>query len=520
MKTHLALAGLLSTAAFHAVPTLAADSQQSPLHGTLPRGTHAVGFSRLQLADPSRPARRTSGTDTMKSPASRARRIDVHVWYPAARGATVEPLTFADAMSEHLPARSPSEIARREEGVRRFLAEFGPVSDEGWARLKAARLLAQRDVPAAAGRYPLIIGSLRALSTSITNEFLASHGFVVAMVDGQDDIAPEESGAALEIDYRDMEFAIPELRKRQEVHAAALGALGFSGSGFSQLLLAMRHPDVAAVCDLESAIFDDRMMHPLSRGWGYGVTALRVPFLHTYSVPLSKRENRIGDFEAMRYSTRYQYLVDAPGIHHWDFATEGMAASAVLRNRGENGLRLQQAFETTNLYVLKFFSAYLKSDSEALAFLNRTPEANGVPGGLATVRVLPAVTPAPTTDDLFAIASAQGVAAAMQRLDDARKTDPQASVFEEARLNRLGYRVLRSGSAAGSLPIFRRIVEWFPASSNAYDSLGEALEAAGDRREAVAVSEKGLEVLAKQELTSQQRRDMAELLEARIKRLK
>ena len=429
-------------------------------------------------------------------------------------------MTFADAMSEHLPVRSPTEIARREESVRRFLGEFGPVSDEAWARLKATRLLARRDVTAAAGRYPLIIGSLRALSTSITNEFLASHGFVVAMVDGQDDTEPEDSGAALEIDYRDMEFAISALRTRREVHATALGALGFSGSGFSQILLAMRHPDVAAVCDLESAIFDDRMMHPLSRGWGYSVAALRVPFLHTYSLPLSKRENRIGDFEAMRYSTRYRYLVDAPGIHHWDFATEGMAASAVLRNRGENSLRLQQAFETTNLYVLKFFSAYLKNDAEALAFLARTPGANAVPDGLATVRILPAVTPAPTADDIFAIVSAQGAEVAMQRLDDARKTDPQSSVFEEARLNRLGYRVLRSGSAASSIPIFRRIVEWFPASANVYDSLAEALEAAGDRREAVAVSEKGLEVLAKQELTPQQRRDIAELLEARIKRLK
>ena len=400
------------------------------------------------------------------------------------------------------------------------MGEFGPVSDDAWARLKATRLLARRDVPAANGRYPLIIGLLRPLSTSITNEFLASHGFVVAMVDGEDDAEPEDSGAALDIDYRDMEFAIPELRKRPDVHATALGALGFSGSGFSQILLAMRHPDVAAVCDLESAIFDDRVLHPLSRGWGYGVTALRVPFLHTYSVPLSKRENRIADFEAMRYSTRYRYLVDAPGIHHWDFATEGMAASAVLRNRGANSARLQQAFETTNLYVLKFFTAYLKKESEALAFLTRSPEANGVPAGLATVRALPAVIPAPTVDEVFAIVSTQGVGAGMQRLDDARKTDPQADLFQEARLNRLGYRVLRSGSAANSIPIFRRIVELFPASSNAYDSLAEALEAAGERREAVAVTEKALEVLAKQELTPEQRRDMSELLEARLKRLK
>ena len=266
-------------------------------------------------------------------------------------------------MVSHMQSR-PADWPAQEANVRQFLSQFGQVSDEGWTRLKGTRLLARPDAPAASGRFPLLIGALRPLSTAITNEYLASHGFVVAMVDGENVPDPPDPGGALEIDYRDMEFAIPELRKRQDVDERALGALGFSGSGFSQLLLAMRHPDVPAVCDLESAIFDDRMMYPLFRGWGYSTTALRVPFLHTYSLALSKRENRIKDFEAMRYSTRYRYLVDAPNIHHWDFATEGMAASAVLGNRGKDGPRLQQAFETTNRYVLQFFNAYLKRDLE------------------------------------------------------------------------------------------------------------------------------------------------------------
>ena len=55
VKTRLALAGFLSAAVLHAVPALAADSHQSLLHGSLPRGAHAVGFTRLQLADPARP---------------------------------------------------------------------------------------------------------------------------------------------------------------------------------------------------------------------------------------------------------------------------------------------------------------------------------------------------------------------------------------------------------------------------------------------------------------------------------
>jgi hypothetical protein len=178
-------------------------------------------------------------------------------------------------------------------------------------------------------------GQLRSLSTTVTNEYLASHGYVIAMVDGVSPDIPDP-GAGLELALRDMEFIVPAMRKLPFVDPTKLAALGFSGSGFSQILFAMRHPDVDAVSDLESAIFDDGVFWPLSGGWGYSVTAMRVPFLHMYSVPLSKRENRFAEFEAMRYSNRHHYLVDAPGIHHWDFATEGMAASTVLGMRGAN----------------------------------------------------------------------------------------------------------------------------------------------------------------------------------------
>ena len=281
----------------------------------------------------------------------------------------------------------------------------------------------------------------------------------------------------------------------------------------------MRHPDVRAVCDLESAIFDDRLMWPLARGWGYDVGALRVPFLHTYSVPLTKLENRIGDFENMRYSTRYRYLVDAPGIHHWDFATEGMAASTVLRNRGGNGPRLRQAFETTNQYVLAFFDAYIKEDANALAFLRRDPQANGAPAGLATIRELPGIQPAPSSDAFARMLREQGIEKAMATFASAREADPRAPLFRESELNALGYRLLRQDNAPEAIAVFRKAVEMYPASSNPYDSLSEALETTGDRAGALGVARKGLEVLARQDLPDDRRQPMKELLEGRVKRM-
>ena len=109
---------------------------------------------------------------------------------------------------------------------------------------------------------------------------------------------------------------------------------------------------------------------------------------------------------------------------------------------------------------------------------------------------------------------------AAQVLQEQRAIDPSAEIFRAPALNRLAYRVLRTRTPAESIVLFRRIVEWFPASSNAYDSLSEGLEAAGQCQQAIEVAERGLEVLAKQDLTPDQRRDMAALLEGRVKRLK
>ena len=505
-----------------AVVTSAVAAQRtpsaSPLFGALVPGPYAVGFTKIDLRDSTRYELPKLGRDGRPVTTDRTRRFSVHVWYPAA-AASARAMTFADYMFSHF-ADTVSEATRRvdEANRLRFFAQFGTVSDTAWRQLMATPLLGRRNAPAAAGRFPLIVGSLRRLSTTVTNEYLASHGYVVAMSDG---FQPDTSdpGVGLETAVRDMEVMVPELRKQANVDPTALAALGFSGSGFSQILFAMRHPDVDAVSDLESAIFDDRVFWPLSRGWGYDLAAMHVPFLHTYSVPLARRENRFADFEGMRYSTRHHYLVDAPGIHHWDFAVEGMAASTVLGLRGANGPRLQQAFETTNRYVLAFFNAYVKRDAAELAFLRRDPAANGAPTGLATIRELRSVQPAPGLQAFESMIHERGIDSAMATYRAARARDPKAPLFNAAQLNRLGYRLLRAQKVTESIAVFRAVVELTPASSNAYDSLAEALDVAGNKTEALEMTRRGLDVLEREELPPEQRQEIKAALEGRVQRL-
>ena len=495
----------------------------SPLHGRLDTGPHRVGVTHLVLRDRQRPEGAATRDGHAVTLDARARVVRVQLWYPSRPDAAGPAMTVADYLDAHLPdlpdqaARASRRLARIA-NFRQTMGSFGPVTDAQVETLLGQPFLARRDAPPAAGPFPLIVGQLRPFATTIVNEHLASHGYVVAMVSGTSP-GTSDAGAGLEVAVRDMELAIAEMRTRAWVHPSSLAVLGFSGAGFSQVLLAMRHPDVQAVCDLESAIFDDRVMWPLSRGWGYDVAALKVPFLHTYGVPLSARENRRGDFEAMRYARRYHFLVDAPGLTHGDFASEGMIASLTPGLRGEAAPRLQAAFETTVRYVRAFMDAHVKGDAPAAAFLTRRPEDNGVPPGLATVRVLEAIDPAPTVEALEAQIRGEGIELALRTLRDAAARDPRAPLFDERALNALGYRLFRDDRHADAVAILEATLDRYPASPNAYDSLSEVLEAAGRRQESRHVVLRGLDALQAPAVSAGDREAFTRMLRERLARL-
>ncbi|HKM79561.1 MAG TPA: serine hydrolase [Candidatus Acidoferrum sp.] len=74
-----------------------------------------------------------------------------------------------------------------------------------------------------------------------------------------------------------------------------------------------------------------------------------------------------------------------------------------------------------------------------------------------------------------------------------RKKDP-ASVLSETELNDWGYRLLSSGKQGRALEVFKIVSFLYPQSSNAYDSLGEAYAANGDKANALASYPRSLEL--------------------------
>jgi tetratricopeptide (TPR) repeat protein len=100
-----------------------------------------------------------------------------------------------------------------------------------------------------------------------------------------------------------------------------------------------------------------------------------------------------------------------------------------------------------------------------------------------------------------------GASKVEEQLTEARKKDPTAKLFDEALVNQFGYEHLQVGDIKTATEIFKLNVMAFPNSPNAYDSLGDAYLADGEKQLAIDSARKTLELLPSDTTDDQQRKD-------------
>jgi dienelactone hydrolase len=88
-----------------------------------------------------------------------------------------------------------------------------------------------------------------------------------------------------------------------------------------------------------------------------------------------------------------------------------------------------------------------------------------------------------------------GFSRAAEMLEAERKKDPNSSMLEPRWINFLGYQALAAGDGKGAVAIMMVNVEGQPRSANAWDSLGDAYLADGQRDKAREAAEKALRLL-------------------------
>jgi hypothetical protein len=479
-------------------------SQPSPIYKNLPVGKYSVGFKLFTITDESRVAIPEFDYLGNKYKGDRSRKITVQLWYPAQANTGTRAVKYADYSCHHLlkATNEPitSEMLSQQMNQWRISIERqGKILDEKWNELLIMPMLAKEDAKPANGEFPLLIGLMRPFTLAITNEFLASHGYTVAM------IRKEEPGdnywaknAINEIP--DIQFVINYLAKERKFNRDNIGTFGFSGAGFVPVLFAMHDNRIKALADVESLMYfgRDNMFQGFSASDYYKPQNLKIPFLHIFSQRSAPMETHLDEFESKtKFSTRYRLLLNQPEFNHGDFTIQAYPTSFILKTRGANNENIRKSFELFNIYLLNFFNAALKSDPQAKSFLNQKPILPQIPSSLWNIQKYEAVKPAPSSAEFENIIKLKGIEEAIVIFKSTLKNDSSTNLAQGAVMNGIGYRFLSGKKYKEAISIFKLNVELHPEDVNLFDSLSEAYETVGDKENMKKASQRVLDLLAK-----------------------
>lgn len=498
-----------------------AQPQISSLYANLPVGKYSVGFKIITLIDNTRDEQPEYNYLGEKNKGDRSRKITIHLWYPAAYNAAKKNLNFEDycyndllrSVADTIPAAEKNtHVAEKRNAVERW---FGKTTDDAWRQLLQTGMLAQKDADPVNEKFPLLIGALRPLSTSITNEMLASNGYVVAMIWNA---AFESFSNAALYQIPDIQFAINYLIQHGLVDASKIGTFGFSGSGFIPVLFGMFDNRVKAMADIESGIYMEGLYQGISASNYYQPSKLRIPFLHIFSRDLSQQEKYINEFEKKtKFSKRYRLLLNQPALHHWDFATEGYVSGVVLKMRGAQQNNIKQSFEIASEYLLHFFNAELKGDTQSKIFLSAKPNLPQTASSLWDITMLDPLRPAPTDQEFEYIISKKGIDSAVAIARSTIPNDSSTNLLQDFILNRMGYDFLNSKKYKEAIAVFKLNTELHPYDANLFDSLAEGYETTGDKEHMKKAAQKVLDILAGKTTLTESEQSLKQTSERRIK---
>jgi CubicO group peptidase (beta-lactamase class C family) len=154
---------------------------------------------------------------------------------------------------------------------------------------------------------------------------------------------------------------------------------------------------------------------------------------------------------------------DNPGFKNFVIAFPQQKSGIVILTNSDNGLGV----------IPEIVRETLSDNSPALAWLN-VDEYNS------------------PTRRLQKAMGTVGVEQAVKQFRDERREHSDTFKANEGRINSLGYQYLRGKKVKEAIEIFKLNVELFPASSNVYDSLGEAYMENGDKELAIQNYKKAL----------------------------
>jgi dienelactone hydrolase len=363
---YLSLWGVLGQAA--------ASGTSAPLWppwADLESGPYRVGFERLDVRDYSRPY----GIDSTDP----ARPIPLSVWYPAEPAAEGQPVSFG---------RYVGAGEKRRDFVRRLNTYGFELDDEQITTILSTPTASLDDPARAQGPFPLLVfgTSLTGPSylESLLSEYLASYGYVsvaIASLPAREDETLDYDLEAVDLQLRDMEFAIQQMHDYPEVRIDPMGLVAWSFGGVAQALLSMRNPEVGAVVSLDAATGYAYGRKLLEASLHFAPARATAPFFHASdsreSAQVEKSFRYFDDIVKGR-----SFLLTLEGATHAEFTSLAVVPRLLFPSEGDEPVL--RRYRLLCRYVRAFLDLSLKRRPEAEAFLDVAPTRHGFEGAVLT----------------------------------------------------------------------------------------------------------------------------------------
>jgi len=427
----------------------------------------------------------------------RARPIQSITWYPAS--AKGKPLTWRDYMAtkatEDTFWLTPAEVQRAVEAD--LAGNTAGLAPSIANKVLAQPMWASRDVPAAAGKFPVVIYAPSHSAMAAENvdlcEYLASHGYIViasrSMGPRSKTMTTDLEG--LEAQAGDIAFLIGQAHAMPQADMSRIAVAGFSWGGLANVLAAAKDDRIRALVSLDGSVrYWPQYVDGGKDAAKYAVPArLAVPMLFVGrerdSTETLVKEKKKLDFSMLNQMTYADMtIVTMRPMTHTDFA----AVSQHFANDAHFGEysrdEVSMAYSWTARYVERFLDAYLKNDAQAMAFLDNKPSANRAPAHMLAVERRKGAGIPPTKEAFVRTLQSDGYEHAQEVYDRMHAANPDFTL-EPIWLNVYGYELLRSGRKKEAVPIFRLGTKLEPTWGDIADSLAEAYEAVGERQLAI-----------------------------------
>ncbi|HWY19963.1 MAG TPA: hypothetical protein VNX26_02020 [Candidatus Acidoferrum sp.] len=478
---------------------LASAAEKSNLTFSVTFGSHPVGFRVVQQYDYTRSYKRVDAEGNLIT-GERARPIQTLIWYPAQPA----PGTMAMLLGRYLdlmPSEdnfTPLSAAQRAIELKALLQANYISKNYERERVQVTKVL--EDARPQPGPFPVVIYapslSASAFENSDLCEYLTSHGFIVL---SSPSLGMHSRGMTLDLEgieaqVGDIEFLIGYLRTIPQADPARIAVAGWSWGGMTNVFAALQDSRIQALVSLDGALRYQPAR--IKEGESVGLidpNKLTVPLLYISSQPYTleelnqlnsnlKIDNAYNFLNELKYNDTY--MVQTSQMIHPGFS------SLFIRFREDqyftdySPAEFSENYSWMARYVLQFLRLYLNHDEAARQFLKNEPEKNSVPLHLFKMDLREALHPAANIPDFARELAAQGFDKGTEIYQKSRKNDPGFKL-PEREVNRWGYDLLGSGKVTKAVAIFQLNVAMYPESSNTYDSLAEAQEAAGDKQGAI-----------------------------------